>query len=227
MLDDAGPILDTTGGEFRLEDYRLRSGGREWSAWHTGAVLTDEDEARVIGVKTNRLPYGVALWPSGIALAHEVAARVGEFRGRRVLELGAGLGLPGIVAAGLGASVVQTDRDELALHLARRNAERNEIDSIDVRLADWTVWEIDERFDLILGADILYGPSLHANIRGILARNLAPEGRALIADPFRPAALRWLEALEAEGWGISFSRYEIGDAGEARPVGVFELVPPA
>src|SRR4051794_23686106 len=118
-------VLDTSAGRFPLYEYRLRQGGREWTALHTGAVLTEADESRLIGVKADRLPYGVALWPSSLALAHEVATRPESFRGRGVLELGAGTGLPGIVAASLGARVVQTDRDELALHLCRRNGERN------------------------------------------------------------------------------------------------------
>lgn len=219
------PILDTTGGEFRLLEYRLRGGGREWAAWHTGVVLTAEDEARVIGVKANRLPYGVALWPAGIALAHEVAARAGGFRGRTALELGAGMGLPGIVAATLGARVVQTDRDELALHLARRNAVRNDVATIEHRLADWTAWADRDRYDWIIGSDILYGPSLHPALRAIFGANLAPGGRVLLSDPFRPSALRFLEALEGDGWQVTYNRWDVGDA-EPRPVGVFELAPP-
>ena len=41
----------------------------------------------------------MVLWPAAIALAHEVAERADTLRGARVLELGAGTGLPGIVAA--------------------------------------------------------------------------------------------------------------------------------
>ncbi|WP_422931676.1 methyltransferase [Singulisphaera sp. PoT] len=61
-----------------------------------------------------------------------------EFAGRRILELGAGTGLPGIVAASFGARVMQSDRDELALHLCRRNGERNGAKNLEYCLADWT-----------------------------------------------------------------------------------------
>ena len=222
-----GPAsLETSAGDFTLQEYRLRSGGREWTAWHTGAVLTFDDEQRVIGAATDRLPYGVSLWPSAIALAHEVAAREADFRGRSALELGSGTGLPGIVAASLGARVVQTDRDELALHLGEKNAGRNGVAGIELRLADWTTWDVPGRFDWILGADILYGASLHGDLRKVFAASLAPGGRILLADPLRPMSLRLLEAMEREGWTITMSRYELGDDPQPAPIGVFELIPP-
>ena len=227
MAEPSKPVLATTAGDFTLQEYRLRGGGREWTAWHTGAVLTADDERRVIGAVGDRLPYGVALWPSAIALAHEVATRGDEFAGRAVLELGAGTGLPGIVAATLGAKVTQTDRDELALHLCRRNGERNDQSGIDCKLADWTAWPDLGRFDLVLGADILYGESLHPEIRRILEATLAPGGRVLLSDPFRPMSLRFLGTLEADGWSVSFNRWEVGEDDAPRSVGVFELIPPA
>ncbi len=219
-------ILDTTGGEFPLYEYRLHQGDREWSVLHTGVVLTPADEARVIGVKTNRLPYGVALWPAAIALAHEIATREGDFRGRRVLELGSGMGLPGIVAGAIGGRVVQTDRDELALYLCRRNGERNGVAGIDHRVADWTSWDDAERYDWIIGADILYGESQHADLRRIFESNLTPGGRVLVSDPFRGVGLRFLEALEAAGWAVRYNQWDVGDDAAPRPVGVFELTPP-
>lgn len=225
MSDPQGETLATTGGDFALFEYRLRQGGREWSVLHTGVVLTQEDETRVIGVKTNRLPYGVALWPSGIALAHEIADRKADFRGRSVLELGAGMGLPGVVAGSVGGRVVQTDRDELALLLCRRNGARNGVESV-VRVSDWTAWDDAATYDWIIGSDILYGESLHPQLRAIFTANLKPGGRILLSDPFRGVGLRFLESLEADGWRVTFNQWDVGDEATPRPVGVFELVPP-
>ena len=220
-------LLRTTTGEFPLHDFRLRLAGREWTVLHTGAVLTHEDESRFFRELIDVLPYGVALWPAAIALAHDVASRPEAFREKRVLELGAGTGLPGIVAASLGGRVVQTDRHEVPMAVCRRNGERNGVGEIEYRIADWTSWDDDRQYDWILGSDVLYGEGLHPHLRGIFETSLAPGGRVLLSDPFRATSLRLLEALEAEGWTIGLTKWTVGEELAPRPIGVFELTPPA
>ncbi|MCA1568411.1 MAG: methyltransferase domain-containing protein [Acidobacteria bacterium] len=213
-------------GEFPLNEYRLRLDGREWSILHVGSVLSRDDENRFLGELKGRLPYGVALWPSAIALAHDLVSRAGELRGRRVLELGTGTGLPGIVAASLGARVVQTDRDELAMSSCKRNCERNGVGTIEHRLADWTSWDDAGQYDWIIGSDILYGVELQPHLRRIFESNLAAGGRVLLSDPFRAVSLGLLEAMEEDGWSVSLSKWSVGDEAAPRPVAVFELAAP-
>jgi len=217
--------LQTPDKSFPLQEYRLSMAGRVWTILHTGAMLTAADETHFFRELMQHLPYGVALWPAAIALAHDIASRPEAFRDRRVLELGAGTGLPGIVAASLGARVVQTDRHELALSVCKRNGERNAAQTIEYRLADWTTWSDTERYDWIIGSDILYGESLHADLGRIFENNLAPGGRILLADPFRSQSLGLLEKLEAEGWAVSLSKWSVGEEEALRPIGLFELAP--
>jgi methyltransferase-like protein 23 len=214
--------LQTSAGTVPLEEYHLKLAGREWAILHIGAVLSDEDEQRLLS-EPPRLPYGISLWPAAIALAHEVIARADALRGHRVLELGAGTGLPGIVAASLGAHIVQTDRHELPMTICRRNAERNGVSGIEHRIADWTLWDDSARYDWILGSDILYADRMHEHLRPIFESNLAPGGRVLLSDPFRPVSLRLLEALERDRWRITLSKWTVGETAAPRPIGVFEL----
>jgi predicted nicotinamide N-methyase len=220
---DSATSLHTTAGEFPLHEYHLALGGRAWTVLHTGAILTPADEQRFLTELKPVLPYGVALWPAAIALAHDVAERAAELRGAAVLELGAGTGLPGIVAASLGARVVQTDRQELALSVCRRNGERNDVGGIEYRLADWASWDDDARYRCILGSDILYAESMHPQLQHIFEHNLAPGGRVLLSDPFRAVSLRLLEGLEAGGWTVALGTWSVGEAAAARPMGVYEL----
>jgi len=218
-------ILSTTVGDLPLEEYRLTLGKHSWSILHTGAILSHEDEDRFLrGEDQPRLPYGLALWPAAIALAHELAER--PLTSLRVLELGAGTGLPGIVAAKLGARVVQTDRNAAALVMCRRNAERNGV-VLEQRAADWTAWSETEAYDLIIGADILYADSLHPALRHIFGANLAPGGRLLLSDPFRGDSLVLLEAMAADGWNVTFNKWTVGVVPPPRPIGVFALTRPS
>jgi methyltransferase-like protein 23 len=208
-----------------LQECRVRVGEREWSVLHTDAVLSHQDERQFLSDSRANLPYGVVLWPAAIALAHEIVSRADSFRGKRVLELGAGTGLPGIIASAFGAQVVQTDRQELAMTLCKRNGERNGASGIEYRMADWASWNDDAKYDWVLGSDILYSPSFHEALCGVLTSSVAPAGRVLISDPFRAVSLGLLETLEESGWAITMSKWTIGEK-EPRPIGVFEMTPP-
>jgi predicted nicotinamide N-methyase len=225
-IADAPATLHTTAGDIPLHDYRLRLAGREWGILHTASVISFAEEQQFLSELRERVPYGVALWPAAIALAHELVARAETLAGRHVLELGAGTGLPGIVAATFGARVVQTDRHEVPLEVCRKNAERNGIAGIEHRLADWTLWDDATRYDLILGSDVLYSDAMHPHLRQILATNLAPGGRVLLSDPFRPFSFRLLEALEGEGWTIGLTKWTVGGDEAPRAIGIFELAAP-
>jgi predicted nicotinamide N-methyase len=215
-------ILHTTAGDMPLEQVELAVNGRTWTILHTGAVISREQEVAFLqGESATRRPYGVVLWPAAIALAHELASR--DLGGKRILELGAGTGLPGIVAASLGARVVQTDRQKLVLHVCRQNAERNGVTTIEHRIADWTAWEDTERYDLIIGSDILYATELHPHLRQIFETNLALDGAVLLSDPFREQSLSLLEAMESTGWRIAMDKWTVGITPPPRAVGVYAL----
>lgn len=219
-------VLSTSIGEFPLNEYCLNESGREWRILHVGAVISRDEEAEYLLSPTEHLPYGVTLWAASIALAHELAAR-DDLRGKNVLELGSGTGLPGIVAATKGAALVQTDANKVALHLAKRNLDRNDLKTAEQRQVDWANWEDTARYDLILGSDILYSKEMQPHLRRIFESNLTAGGRVLLSDPFRSTAINFLETLERYGWSINISKWTIGEESSPRAIGVFELVPPA
>lgn len=85
-----------------------------------------------------------------------------ELKEKRVIELGAGTGLVGIVAALMGAKVTTTDR-EPALEFLSANVKSNlpPDSQVSVDVSELTWGEGLERypaggFDIILGADIIY-----------------------------------------------------------------------
>ncbi len=217
-------VLHTTAGDLQVEEVTLEVGGRSWVIRNTGAVIAREQEHEFLRSEgATKRPYGIMLWPAAIALAHELASRGPALAGQRILELGAGTGLPGMVAAVAGGRVVQTDRQKIVLHVCKQNAERNGVTGIEHRLADWTAWEDAESYDIILGSDILYAAGLHASLRHIFETNLAPGGTVLLADPFREAGMPLLHAMEAAGWRVALDKWTVGVTPPPRPVGVYAL----
>lgn len=220
MLEPA--LLRTSVGDFTLHDYQLQLGGRSWSVRHTGTVVTVDQERAYLARERDRLPYGAMLWPSSIALAHDLFARSEQLADKRVLELGAGTGLPGIVAESLGASVLQVDRNQVALHLCRMNAQRNANQRVQVREEDWESFHSETAFDFIIGADVLYAASLHERLRAICEANLAPRGTVLFADPLRAESLSMLELMERSGYRVSFAKWTISVESGTRTIAVYE-----
>lgn len=97
---------------------------------------------------------GLRLWPCAVMLAREVAAR--DLAGLRVCEVGAGLGLPGMVAANGGAAVKWIDKQRAVCDHLRvmtfHNLLRGRIET-----ANWSEWARGRRpFDCILGSEVLY-----------------------------------------------------------------------
>ncbi|MCA1728736.1 MAG: 50S ribosomal protein L11 methyltransferase, partial [Actinobacteria bacterium] len=85
-------------------------------------ALIDEREF----ARDERLPYWADLWPSAVALAGSIIRYDSKtLAGRRVVELGCGVGLPSLAALARGARVTATDHYEAALDFARYNARAN------------------------------------------------------------------------------------------------------
>ena len=164
------------------------------------------------------LPYWAELWPSGLALAREVAAL--DLAGRRVLELGCGLGLPAIAAALAGADVVASDWSEEALAFAALNARGNGVALRTLRCS-WASAEplFDAGpWDLVLAADVLYERRDVTPLSRLLERLRSD---ALVATPQRPAVREFLDAVATM---LEVEELQVVDSGS---VAVYRLSPRA
>ena len=130
-----------------------------------------------------------------MALAEVVSAL--DVRDKRVLELGAGLGLPSLAAAFRGAKVLATDWADDAVALLRANAKRNSI-RLRVKRVRWDAPEAllrEAPWELVLGADLLYEERNAAQLLELLPQL---GGEIVIADPGRPFAKAFFEHWEVE-----------------------------
>ncbi|MCP9260566.1 hypothetical protein DINM_003556 [Dirofilaria immitis] len=102
------------------------------------------------------------VWDSAIVACHYFARHQPFWRGKKVLELGAGTGVCSIVLAALGANVVATDLSE-GIELLNRNIRGNwEVivrnkGSVKAEILDWD-GRCDKSlsFDVIIMIDVIY-----------------------------------------------------------------------
>ncbi|MBM3262076.1 MAG: methyltransferase domain-containing protein [candidate division Zixibacteria bacterium] len=177
------------------------SGFSVWTVRDPDALIDTLDPEKF--EEDERLPYWAEIWPSSIGLGltlfeHRVAP------GTTVLELGCGIGVAGIAAAIAGLTVLATDYEPDALAFAAFNAQINSVsDRMSFSLLDWRKPEIDRRFGLIIGSDILYERSNHAPVAKLIEQTLEPGGTALLSDPNRRAANEFVERMKTMSYRYS------------------------
>lgn len=119
--------------------------------------------------------YWIFCWASGLALARKILREPSWVKGKKVLDFGAGSGVVACAAALAGAKeVVACDIDPVSLQACAANAQLNKV---NVRLAG-DFFQLNEDFDLVLAADVLYDKANHPFLDAFLAR--APQ--VLVAD---------------------------------------------
>ncbi len=140
--------------------------------------------------------YWAHLWPTSMTLAAYVARSAFIGVGVRVVEIGCGVGLVGIVAARRGAEVILTDYSEEAVAAAARNATINGV-SVTTARFDWRD-KPDPKWqpDVLLGADVLYFKESHEPIARLIARLGC---LAILGHPNRPATSDAIAVFEHAG----------------------------
>lgn len=118
------------------------------------------------------LPFWARIWPTSILLSYYIQ-RMPATPDKHLLEIGAGIGLCGLFAAKHGLRVTISDIHEDALLFAQINILKNNLQHLaDVRRIDFTTDRMQERFDLILGSEVLYQENSYRPLTKFLTRHI-------------------------------------------------------
>lgn len=154
------------------------------------------------------------LWPAGRILA---AAMV-EFdvAGKRVLEIGCGLGLSSLVLQRRSADITASDHHPLVEQFLRGNAVRNGLPIVTYRDLPWLTADIAlGRFDLIIGSDVLYEHRHIAQLAALLERHAHVGAEIVIADPGRGFGNPLSLALRTQDYRVDEVRCAFEDTDRA------------
>lgn len=206
--------------------YRLQRVPVEFGAYSLELIkVADLDELLEGVTDADQIPFWAELWPASLGLTRYLFNNRDLLQGRSGLELGAGIGLAGIAARLAGAELIQTDYLEDALRFIRVNSLRNGLSEPGLLLADWRRFPQIGKFDLILGADILYEKTLHQDLGKILADTIKPDGLVLLADPGRNYALEFVLGLMDRGWRVKQSRVPVIYEKNTHQIDIYQLRP--
>ena len=154
---------------------------------------------------------GDVVWPAGLALARLIAHCPSLVAGKRVLEVGAGLGVVGNAALRAGASAVcMCDVDGDMLRLAKASAAENAPEDPSraaTLLLDWSAIPEtfcvsgEQKYDVVVAADVLYDATAARCVSDVVGRATKPGGMALLCDPEnRTHRDDFADAAVALGW---------------------------
>lgn len=195
-------------------------GGDTVALWRVADLAAHVDRAALLaGDDPAEPPYWAHLWSGARLLAAAVPRAAG-----RTVEIGCGLGLPGLTAARRGARVVFVDRVPAALAFVRASAAANG-SAVDVVAADVTTGAVRGPFDLVLAAEVLYDRPAFPALARALAALVGTRGRALLADAGRVDTRDFYGALDLVGLRWTATEHRMREEGLSLTVRLVAIEP--
>src|SRR3989440_2469306 len=173
------------------------------------------------------MPYWADLWPGARMLAKYLLRQTWP-PGLLALEVGCGLGLPGVVALSLGMRVLFSDYDATALHFAAENARANGFTDFEALQMDWRFPPPELRVPLLLASDLIYEMRNVGPLVQLVKKVLLPGGQCLLTDQDRVPMHHFRATLEAEGLLFTTQMMRAGEPGGRRVKGtLYRITLPA
>jgi len=166
-------------------------------------------------------PMWAKFWEASVVLTHYMAGLPVDTH-RRILELGSGLGVAGIVAASMGHAITLTERNPDALNFLQANAGSNGCDRIAIHHLDWFHPQLEGCFDLIIGSEIVYQDSVVEALWALFKKHLALDGRVVLAERVRTTETLFFERMSSS-FDIRAKKHTLRSKEKSETVVLFEL----
>ncbi len=199
---------------YSTRNERLSIGGHAYRL----RVLTDKQQfsdanghSARMGISTAQWGLFGQLWPSDRLLAQ--AMHRFAVNGKRILELGCGIGLASLVLQRRGADVVASDAHPLAESFLAYNAALNALPAVNYHRLPWNATQAPiGHFDAIIASDVLYEPAQALLLAEIVKRHAYPSAEVVITDPGRDHSQHFSQLLAEQGFVLTEERCPMDDS---------------
>jgi len=161
--------------------------------------------AENLGISSATWPLFGIVWPSGEVLAQFMFDF--QIEGKRILEVGCGIGLTSLLLNHRSADITATDYHPEVAGFLRENTLLNDGDAIPfVRVA----WDDKDdgrlgKFDLIVGSDLIYEKEHINMLSDFINQHAKPDCEVILVDPGRGYHARFSKQMVNLGYTHSQS----------------------
>lgn len=172
--------------------------------------------AERLGICSAAWPLFGMLWPSGVQLAIKIAKKPVD-PNQKILEIGCGLAIASLVAHRLGGNVTASDRHPMAQHFLEKNLLNNRLPTMVYKYGQWGRNEpvsledtgaaiLSQRYDLIMGSDLLYEPSSPVQVAQFIHNHAAAKSEVWVIDPNRGYRNRFSRSMAEYGFSLAYDK---------------------
>ncbi len=141
-------------------------------------------------------PFWAKIWSSSKALSGFLALEPHWIKGKKVLEIGAGVGLPSFSIAHVAKEVIVTDHAPEAVELMNTNINHLCVNNITASCLDWSDFPEQVSVDTVLLSDVNYAPHAFVPLLTLIRKLIEQGAVIIIATPERIMAAPFVEALQ-------------------------------
>ncbi len=203
--EEALPIVKRLQAKYTLDVERVTVAGKEFYFLHVADLMPlfhmDTHE------NAPEFPFWVKIWEASLVLS-EFLARMKPKEGQRLLELGAGMAVPGMVASSYGHDVTVTDYEDEIMDFVRASAIFNGCSSLKCEALDW--FEPREElgtFEVIIGSELLFHERFFPPLLEVMKKYLAPGGVIYMSHAADRGTLLPFFKMAEEDFNIAMQKY--------------------
>ena len=141
-------------------------------------------------------PFWAKIWSSSKALSGFLALEPHWIKGKKVLEIGAGVGLPSFSIAHVANEVIVTDHAPEAVDLINKNINYLCVDNMTAICLDWHDFPEQVSVDTVLLSDVNYAPHAFVPLLTLIRKLIEQGAVIIIATPERIMAAPFVKALQ-------------------------------